>query len=88
MLLLGRKNAREKVASFLLDMSRRLRADPDGVIDLPLSRQQIADILGLTIETVSRQISDMKRLGVISLAGRRGVRISDVDRLESMAEGE
>ena len=87
MLLLGRKNAREKVASFLLDMSRRLRADRSGVIDLPLSRQQIADILGLTIETVSRQISDMKRLGVIALAGRRGVRICDADRLESMAEG-
>jgi CRP/FNR family transcriptional regulator len=88
MLLLGRKNAREKVASFLLDMSRRLRADRGGVIDLPLSRQQIADILGLTIETVSRQLSDMKRLGVIALAGRRGVRICDADRLESMAEGE
>ena len=88
MLLLGRKNAREKVASFLLDMSRRLRADPEGVIDLPLSRQQIADILGLTIETVSRQFSDMKRLGVIALAGRRGVRISDADRLEGMAEGD
>lgn len=88
MLLLGRKNAREKVATFLLDMSRRLRTDRDGVMELPLSRQQIADILGLTIETVSRQISEMKRLGVIALAGRRGVRICDADRLENMAEGE
>lgn len=88
MLLLGRKNAREKVASFLLDMRARLRADPCGVIELPLSRQQIADILGLTIETVSRQISELKRMGVIALSGRRGVRICDSARLESMAEGD
>jgi CRP/FNR family transcriptional regulator len=88
MLLLGRKNAREKVATLLLDMGRRLRTDGDGVIELPLSRQQIADVLGLTIETVSRQISDMKRMGVIELMGRRGVRICDADWLESLAEGE
>lgn len=88
MLLLGRKNAREKVATFLLDMCQRLRVDADGVIELPLSRQQIADVLGLTIETVSRQIGEMKRMGVITLAGRRGVRICDVERLEGMAEGE
>lgn len=88
MLLLGRKNAREKVATLLLDMKRRVQADEDGVIDLPLSRQQIADILGLTIETVSRQISDMKRLKIIELAGRRGVRIVDAARLEDIAEGE
>ncbi|WP_340264831.1 Crp/Fnr family transcriptional regulator [Sphingobium mellinum] len=88
MLLLGRKSAREKVATLLLDMERRVRSDADGVIDLPLSRQQIADILGLTIETVSRQISELKRLKVIALAGRRGVRIIDSVRLERMAEGE
>lgn len=88
MLLLGRKNAREKVATFLLDMSRRLRPDRSGVLDLPLSRQQIADILGLTIETVSRQISELKRLGVIALSGRRGVRICQSESLEAMAEGE
>ena len=88
MLLLGRKSARAKVATFLLDMRDRLRADAEGVIQLPLSRQQIADILGLTIETVSRQLSELKRRGVIALAGRRGVRVSDADRLGSMAEGE
>ncbi|BAV63589.1 Crp/Fnr family transcriptional regulator [Sphingobium cloacae] len=87
MLLLGRKNAREKVATFLLDMARRLPADGNGVIDLPLSRQQIADVLGLTIETVSRQMTDLKRRGVIALEGRRGVCVRDARRLENMAEG-
>ncbi len=88
MLLLGRKNARGKVATFLLDMQRRVRADGKGVIELPLSRQQIADVLGLTIETVSRQMSEMKRMGVIVLHRRRGVCIVDAPWLESMAEGD
>lgn len=86
MLLLGRKTAREKVATFLLDMGQRLRADADGVIDLPLSRQQIADVLGITIETVSRQMTDMRRTGVIDLVGRRGVRLVDRAAMEAMAE--
>lgn len=85
MVLLGRRTAREKVAIFLLDMSRRLRTDGQGVFELPLSRQQIADILGLTIETVSRQLSEMKRLGAIALVGRRGVRVADADQLKAMA---
>lgn len=87
MLLLGRKNAREKVATLLLDMRNRVQADAQGTIELPLSRQQIADVLGLTIETVSRQATELKREGVISLLGRRGVRICDVEQLESIAEG-
>ena len=87
MLLLGRKTAREKVATFLLDMARRLQADPTGTIELPLSRQQIADILGTTIETVSRQMSDFKRRGIIALVGRRGVRLVDGAALEALAEG-
>lgn len=88
MLLLGRKNARQKVATFLVDMDRRLPADGAGAIDLPLSRQQIADILGLTIETVSRQMSDLKRLNLIALIGRRGVRLFDLPALRALAEGD
>ena len=88
MVLLGRRTAREKVAIFVLDMSCRLRADAQGVFELPLSRQQIADILGLTIETVSRQLSEMKRLGAIELSGRRGVRVTDIDQLKAMAGDE
>lgn len=88
MLLLARKSAREKVAIFLLDIWRRNDGDEQGVIELPLSRQQIADVLGLTIETVSRQINDLKRRGIIALSGRRGVRVCDEERLESIAEAE
>ncbi len=56
------------------------------MIALPLSRQQIADVLGLTIETVSRQMTDMKRQGLIDLVGRRGVRLVDEAALERLAE--
>lgn len=91
MLLLGRKSAQEKVATLLLDMARRLsdRKVDDGsdiAFDLPLSRQQMADVLGLTIETVSRQLGELKRLRIISLPGRRGVVIHDQEALEDCAE--
>lgn len=94
MLLLGRKSASEKVSSFLLDIHERLNA-PKGcefrfeegpeTIDLPFSRQQIADILGLTIETVSRQFTRLKEAGIIDLPSRREVRILDREELEAEA---
>lgn len=85
MLLLGRKSASEKVASFLLEMTERMvtpdcetMTQPGEVrIDLPVSRQQIADVLGLTIETVSRQFTRLKSEGVIDLPSRREVVILD-----------
>ncbi|GBH31319.1 Crp/Fnr family transcriptional regulator [Sphingobium xenophagum] len=89
MLLLGRKNAREKIATFLLDMSQRLAGEGAGPLDsfaLPLSRQQVADVLGLTIETVSRQMTDMKRAKIIDLPNRRTVEILDRDQLSCLAE--
>ncbi|HET9630162.1 MAG TPA: Crp/Fnr family transcriptional regulator [Novosphingobium sp.] len=85
MLLLGRKSAGEKVASFLLEMCERVSSsgcDGDDApaevrLDLPVSRQQIADVLGLTIETVSRQFTRLKADGVIALPSRREVQILD-----------
>ena len=66
MVLLGRKNAQEKIASFLLDLAERLeRTDR---LDLPMQRTDIADHLGLTIETVSRTLAQMVRDGLIKLA--------------------
>src|SRR5690606_27903531 len=91
LLLLGRKSAREKIASFLMILARRnaalRQADPadtalDGMdIELPLTREAMADYLGLTLETVSRQISALKRDGVIRLEGKRHVTVPDYNVL-------
>ena len=93
MLLLGRKSAGEKIATFLLEMSERLvdsscaaETGPLERFDLPFGRQQIADILGLTIETVSRQLTRLRTDGVIDLPSRREVVIRDRAALEAMAE--
>ena len=87
MLLLGRKTAREKIASLLAIIARRdaslkLKTQKGALIfDLPLTREEMADYLGLTLETVSRQVSALKRDGVIELQGKRHVIIPNLDRL-------
>lgn len=85
MLLLGRKTAREKIASLFAVIARRERAlaasDKVTTIDLPLTREQMADYLGLTLETVSRQVSALRKDGVIELLGARQVVIRDMGRL-------
>ncbi len=87
MLVLGRKTAREKIASLLSIVARRdaslnlRRIEGPLVFDLPLTREAMADYLGLTLETVSRQISALKRDGVIELQGKRHVTIPDFTRL-------
>jgi CRP/FNR family nitrogen fixation transcriptional regulator len=63
MLLLGRKTSLERVAAFLIEMDRRITAA--GVMPLPMSRRDIADYLGLTLETVSRALSRLHELGII-----------------------
>lgn len=87
MLTLGRKTAKEKVASFLHFLAMHL--DPDAAdaveFDIPLTRQDIADFLGLTIETVSRQITRLRQEGVISVVDNRRVTISDMAKLSEVA---
>lgn len=87
MLLLGRKTAREKIASFIAIIARReaalIKRSPGGrmEIELPLTREAMADYLGLTLETVSRQVNALKRDGIIELVGKRGVVLPDFARL-------
>lgn len=87
MLLLGRKTAREKIASLLTIIARRdtglKKRSAKGSIsfDLPLTREEMADYLGLTLETVSRQMSALKRDGVIELGEKRRILVPDFDRL-------
>ncbi len=91
LLLLGRMTASEKIANFLLDMSERLiRPDcsnngPVTAFDLPFGRQQIADILGLTIETVSRRLNDFKAQKIIAVPSRRRIEILDREALAEIA---
>ncbi|MBK5954421.1 cyclic nucleotide-binding protein [Rhodospirillum rubrum] len=89
MLLLGRKTALERVASFLLNLPEDpVRPATDGLVRLPMTRAEIADYLGLTIETVSRVFSRLKTTGVIRLVSLHELRIEEPDRLAALAEGE
>ena len=90
--LLGRKTAAERVASFLLMLdARRLSSGSgeklDGLITLPMSRSDIADYLGLRIETISRELSALKASCVIRLTTTQTIRFVDRERLEQLAEG-
>lgn len=89
MLLLGRKRAREKIASFLAILARRETAlhglAAKTSIEVPLTRDEMADYLGLTLETVSRQMSALKREGLIQTTGKRGVNIPDLTALQEAA---
>ncbi|AOH87045.1 Crp/Fnr family transcriptional regulator (plasmid) [Sphingomonas panacis] len=90
MLLLGRQSASERIADFLLQMLDRTggcSASAGGPVtfDLPLSRGAIADVLGLTIETVSRQMTKLKIAGVIGLPGGRTVTIVKREELRHVA---
>lgn len=78
LLLLGRKTSLEKVAAFLIEMDRRLTAA--GVMILPMSRRDIADYLGLTLETVSRSLSTLRDQGVLTFVGQTQRQIVLLDR--------
>lgn len=79
-LLLGRRGAAEKVAGFLLSWAK-----DECVLSLVMTRQDIADYLGLTIETVSRSFSQFERDGLIALASSREVQLRNIDALEELA---
>ena len=94
MLLLGRKTAEERVASLILLMAKRMRSETGGEparsralhYDLPLSRTQMAEYLGLRIETVCREIRRLRAAGVIETDNRRAMVVHEIAKLERMAE--
>jgi len=89
MLLLGRKTAMEKVASFLLMLSKRARerGQAENPIFMPMTRSDLGDYLGLTMETVSRAMSQLKADGVISQLPGSKLSLQDFDALRDLAEG-
>jgi CRP/FNR family transcriptional regulator len=90
MLLLGRKTPTEKISSFLLTLSKRLdRVGRKGnLLELPMKRADVADFLGLTVETVSRTFSKLRIKRIIALPTPDQIRLLDLGRLAKMASGE
>lgn len=85
--LLGRKSAQERISSFLLDMAERI-GEPKGetvLLTLPMTRREIADSLGLTIETVSRQLTELRESAIIQTRGRSEIDLLDRNRMRELA---
>jgi CRP/FNR family nitrogen fixation transcriptional regulator len=82
MLLLGRATACERVARFLLDIAERFRGE---IVALPMSRQDMADYLGLTIETISRMLGRLQAEGLVEFIGARRYRIRRLGALSDLA---
>lgn len=90
MVLLGRKNAAERLASLILNLAcrkERLTRSEESIVDLPMSRIDIADYLGLTKETVSRMIAQLRNDKLIRLANQDRIEIIDRERLSDLAAG-
>ncbi len=86
LVMLGRQTAKERIASFLLLLAERADAEDGDMLDLPMSRQDVADYLGLTIETVCRALSDLKRESLIGIPNRHQIEIKRLAALENIAE--
>jgi CRP/FNR family nitrogen fixation transcriptional regulator len=90
LVMLGRHTVKERIAFFLLGIAERLGLDlqAGGGIDLPMGRLDVADYLGLTIETVCRAISDLKRTGVIAVPNTHRIVLHNAGMLRNLADGE
>ena len=84
---LGRKTAQERLSAFLIGMAERIGQPAKNacLLHLPMSRRDIADSLGLTIETVSRQLGELREAGLLETAGRSDVRLFDLAALAARA---
>jgi len=88
LVLLGRQSALERVACFLLDMLQRSRSADKMNIPVPMTRRDIADYLGLTIETVCRMLTRLKQSGVIGIPDRHSISVRNLAALRRAAESE
>ena len=88
LLTLGQRSAKERVVSFLLALAERNGTREGGTLDIPMGRQDIADYLGLTIETVCRALSELKRQHLIDIPDRTHIGIRNLEALRDIAEGE
>ncbi len=88
LIMLGKQSARERVASFLLQLAERDHLENGDAISIPMGRQDMADYLGLTIETVCRVISELKRIRTISVPDRHRIILTNMEALRALAEGD
>jgi CRP/FNR family transcriptional regulator, anaerobic regulatory protein len=88
LMLLGRQSAKERIASFLLLLSERTGSEDDNLLDVPMSRLDIADYLGLRIETVSRVLSEMDKTRVIDMLDMHQFALLENETLQSLANGD
>jgi CRP/FNR family nitrogen fixation transcriptional regulator len=87
LLILGRITAPEKVGSFILELAMRLSRGRADSVALPITRYDIAEYLAVSVETVSRSLTELKQRGLIKMSGTRTVRIVDRDALEECERG-
>lgn len=87
MMQMGHKSAQQRIADFLVSMADRLAGCTAGAcaFALPMSRRDIGDSLGLTIETVSRQLTELREAGLVETEGRSNISLSDVSALARLA---
>jgi CRP-like cAMP-binding protein len=88
LVLLGRQTAKERVASFLISLADRSGTEEDTPLELPMSRQDIADYLGIAMETVCRELGDLKRARTISIPHSHQVVLKDIEILHAIAAGD
>ncbi len=85
LIMLGRQTAKERVVSFLVRLAENAGAKEGDVVELPMNRQDMADYLGLTIETVSRVVTDLKRSRLVEIPSPHQFAITDMRRCRKLA---
>ncbi len=86
--VLGQKKADERLCFLVMELLQRMPGATPGKLELPMTRQDIADYLGLTVETVSRSLAKLKREGILSIPSRHVLRVENLDEVMHLADME